>query len=156
VDPADGRCGKGDGVVYVRGSVVARSPVGDKGLGSLENMLRFGGDHKCWRLIAQVGIHTPEPRANRLGRVVLEKQANHLVGIPQAPLGVRMGGTKSAGPLTNCLGVVDAGHNGGQTLWGNVSGFTVHPEEWEVMDANIEDPSSRWHLLAVALRLRTC
>src|SRR5438094_2726780 len=116
VDPADDRSGRGDGVVYVRVAEVGRSPVGDERLGSLQDMLWFGGDHECWRLIAQVGIHATEPRADRLGRVVLEKQADDLVSVPQAPLSVRMRDTKSARPLTNRLGVVDAGHNGGQAL----------------------------------------
>src|SRR5438128_11362570 len=106
---AGDRCGRGGGVVYVRVAEVARSPVGDERLGSLQDMLWFGGDHECWRLIAQVGIHATEPRADRLGRVVLEKQADDLVSVPQAPLCVRMRDTKSARPLTNRLGVVDAG-----------------------------------------------
>src|SRR5438105_11771860 len=66
--------------------------------------------------MAQLRIHATKPRAEGLRRVVLEKQADHLVSVPQAPLSVRMRGTKSARPLTNRLGVVDADHNGGQAL----------------------------------------
>src|ERR1700716_3227063 len=78
VDPADDRCGKGGRVVYERVAEVARSPAGDERLGSLQDMLWFGGDHECWRLIAQVRIHSAKPRADRLGRVVLEKQVDDL------------------------------------------------------------------------------
>jgi hypothetical protein len=116
VDLADDRCGKGGGVVYVRVAEVGRSPVGDKRLGGLQDMLGFGGDHERWRLIAEVRIHPAKPRADRLGRVVFEKQADDLVGVAQAPLSVRMWGTKPARPLSNSLSIDDAGYNGSQTL----------------------------------------
>src|SRR6266851_3778985 len=79
-------------------------------------MLGFGGDHERWRLIAEVRIHPAKPCADRLGRVVFEKQADDLVGVAQAPLSVRMGRTKPARPLSNSLSIVDAGYNGSQTL----------------------------------------
>ena len=104
-------------MVYVRVSgQLAQSPVGDECLGCLQDVLWLGSDHLRWRLIAQVGIHPTEPRTDSLGLVVLDEQADDLIGVAQTTLRVRMRRTKAAGPLADRFGVVHAGHDGSQTL----------------------------------------
>ena len=56
----------------------------------LQDVLGLCGDQYRWRLIAEMGIHPAEPRADRLRGVVLEEQADDLIRVPKATLGIRV------------------------------------------------------------------
>jgi len=115
-DPVVDRFGRVADAVCVRSEATTASPVGDEGLRSFDDVVGVGSNHQRWGLVTQVGIHSSEPGANRVWFVVLEKQTHHLVCIAQAPLRLRMGDARAAGPLAHGLGVVDSRHDGGKAL----------------------------------------